>query len=87
MSQKYQNWDRKGPIAEQLVAQFDLYLSTNGAAGINPSITKPKTINQEVYEKNIFLQTLNPARFLTNFRKLAVDWKLNKDLQRARKGK
>ena len=55
-------------------------------AGINPSISKPKTIISEVYDKLPYLHMLNPTRFPTNFHKLAVDWKLNKDLERGRKG-
>ena len=44
---EYTNWDKKGPIAKQLVEHFELFSKTNGAAGIDPNYTKPATIRKK----------------------------------------
>ena len=77
-SKKYTAWDRKGAIAKELVKNFDLFTTTNGSAGIDPSIKKPATI-KEIYDRHQFLQPLNPQYFPNHFRSLSTDWKLNKD--------
>ena len=80
-NQKYTSWDRKGPIAKELVKQFTLFQSTNGAAGIDPSLDKPVTI-KEVFWKHQFLQPLNPSYFPDHFRTLSQQWRFVKDNSR-----
>ena len=83
---KYKPWDRKGPIAKELVTNFELFQSTNGAAGIDPSVQKPATI-KEIREQHQFLQPINPQYLANHFRDLSVQWQLNKDKRRSNKGK
>ena len=83
---KYTNWDKKGPIAKQLVEQFDLFTKTNGAAGIDPNHTKPATITEEIRGKNAFLQALHPQYFPKHYLATVANWRLSKTLERGRKG-
>ena len=83
---EFVSWDKKGPIAAKLVEQFDLHRSTNGAAGIDPSYTKPRLIRQEVRDKNEFLQQLDPAYFHKHYRSTVNTWRLARNLERAREG-
>ena len=84
---QYTSWDRKGPIAKQLVEQINLHQRTKGAYGIDPSITKPALIRSQILDKNPFLQTLNPSYFPKNFRDIVNNWKVNMSQERQRKGK
>ena len=77
-SKKFTAWDRKGAIAKELANQFDLFIKTDGSAGIDPSLTKPASI-KEVYDQHQFLHPLNPQYFPNHFRTLSTDWKLNRD--------
>ena len=87
MSAKYTPWDKKGAIAQELINNFELFARTNGAAGINSSLTIPKEI-RSVCNSHSFLQPLNPSYFPKHFINIATDWKLNKELEKGiRKGK
>ena len=79
-------WDKKGPIAAELVRQFDLHRETKGAAGISPSHTKPLQIRQQVRDKHTFLQQLDPAYFHKHYRSTVNSWRLARNLERGRKG-
>ena len=83
---KFVSWDKKGPLAEKLVEQFDLHQKTSGAAGIDPSYTKPALIRSEVRDKHEFLQKLDPAYFPKHFRNTVNTWRLARNLERGRKG-
>ena len=85
-NKEYTSWDKKGPIAKQLVEQFDLFNQTNGAAGIDPTFTKPKTIREKVRKANDFLHPINPQYFAKHYLSTVHNWRLNKQLERARKG-
>ena len=76
MSKQYKSWDAKGQAAKQLIDQFVLHKKTNGAAGINYHLNKPKDIINEVYNKCSFLEEYNPSYFATNFRNLRNNWTL-----------
>ena len=80
------SWDKKGPIAQQLIEQFELHKKTNGAAGIDPSITKPSIIRTEVRDKHAFLQQVNPQYFPKHFQATVNTWRLAKSLERGREG-
>ena len=78
---KYTSWKRTGPIAKKLVEKFDLFQSTKGAAGIDPTIVDAGTIKQARLQ-NEFLLPLNPDYFPVHFRTLANNWRINKDSSR-----
>ena len=79
-------WDRRGKEAESLVNLFKLHKSTNGQAGISPDLTKPAQIKEQVYDKYDYLQKFDRERFPNNFKSLAQDYNLNKDITTGRKG-
>ena len=75
MSKEYKTWDSKGAAAKRLIELFDLYKSTNGAAGINYHISTPKDILNDIYKQHDFLKSYNPQYFLQNhFRNLRNNW-------------
>ena len=78
MSKEYKSWDAKGTAAQQLIDQFELFDKTDGAAGINHKLNKPKDIINEIYNTCPFLQTYNPGYFANNFRKLRNNWQTSK---------
>ena len=78
MSKEYKSWDTKGTAAQQLINQFELFGKTDGAAGINHKLNKPKDIINEIYNTRPFLQTYNPSYFANNFRKLRNNWQTAK---------
>ena len=82
----YVAWDKKGPIAKKLVEHFDLFKETQGAAGIDPSHTKPSIIRELVRDANPFLQELDPAYFHKHYGSTVNSWRLARDLERAWKG-
>ena len=75
MSKEYKTWDSKGAAAKKLIELFDLYKSTNGAAGINYHISTPKDILNDIYKRHDFLHSYNPQYFSQNhFRNLRNNW-------------
>ena len=80
---KYKAWDRKGPIAKELITNFELFESTNGAAGIDPTIQKPRTI-KDIQDKHQFLQPINPQYIANHCLDLSNQWRLNKDCHRSK---
>jgi hypothetical protein len=80
----YKHWDQKGTEAKELIKQLDLYVSTNGAAGINPEINKPAVILSEIYNKYSYLKVFNPKYFPDRYRKLKAKWVTAKASDRAR---
>ena len=87
MSKEYKSWDSKGTAAKQLIEQFELFDKTDGAAGINHNLNKPKDIISEIYNICPFLQSYNPSYFSNNFRKLRNNWKTSKAKSKGRKEK
>lgn len=79
-------WDRSGPEATELKNLFDLYKSTNGQAGVDPNLTKPNQIKEQVYYKYDTFQKLDIDRFPSNFKNLASQWTLNEAITTGRKG-
>ena len=87
MSKKYKNWDAKGQAAKQLIEQFVLFDNTNGAAGVNYNLNKPKDLLNEVYNTCSFLECYNPSYFANNFRNLRNNYLLEKKKSESRKKK
>ena len=75
MSTAYKSWDAKGSAAQKLIEQFALYKSTNGVAGVNYNLNKPKDILNKVYKTQTYLAPYNPTYFSSNnFRNLRNNW-------------
>ena len=83
-NEKYTPWDAKGTEAKKLLEQLDLYVTTDGAAGINPDIHKPAVILSEIYNKYDYLKVLNPQYFPDRYRKLKTKWLTAQACNRAR---
>ena len=69
MSQ-YKQWNKNSKEAKKLTEQLDLFVSTNGAAGIDPEIQKPSVIISEIYDNYDYLKIFNPRYFPDRYRKL-----------------
>jgi len=84
----YKSWSGKSAAAKKLVELFDLYKTTNGAAGINYNLNSPTEITSEVYNKNKFLHPFNPDYFSKNhFRTLRNNWLTARAKDKGRKKK
>jgi hypothetical protein len=86
-NKRFKTWDINGTESSKLQELFNLYQQTEGKAGINPDLTKPSIILEQVYHQHEFLHTLNKSYFADRFRSLANKWKLNKALTTGRKRK
>ena len=88
MQSSYKNWSSKSSTAKKLIELFELYKSTNGAAGVNYKLNSPSEINSEVYNKHEFLRPYNPDYFSKNhFRSLRNNWQTAKAKEQGRKNK
>ena len=87
MSAQGVTWDATGRDAKELKKLLIKFIESNGAEGIDPSITKPKQIRDEVFYKYPFLQKYKVARFPENFRNLARDLDIAQRVTRSPIGK
>lgn len=83
MSQ-YKQWNKNSKEAKKLIEQLDLFVSTKGAAGIDPDIHKPSEIISGIYDKYEYLKIFNPRYFPDRYRKLKTQWVTAKSADRAR---
>ena len=86
MSQ-YKQWNKNSKEAKKLTEQLDLFVSTKGAAGIDPEIQKPSVILSEIYANYEYLKIFNPRYFPDRYRKLKTHWLTAKSSDRARETK
>ena len=78
-------WTDKTRSYQFLSDQFDLFLKTDGAKGIDPTITERKKIN-DIFEKfSVFSkEDISQKQFPDNFKKLASDKALGRHKDRKR---
>ena len=85
---QYKRWNRDSTEAHKLDELFNLFKATDGKAGVDPDLSAPAQIRQQVYDAFLDnFKQINRATFHTNFRKTAALWKLNQHVTTGRKGK
>ena len=82
-SKKYKSWSQKHDEAKDLLTQFELFSTTNGAEGINPKISSLEI--RQLYDSTPALHDYNPKYFRQNFKNLVTAYEINKSLTSGRR--
>ena len=83
---QYVQWRSKSDEAKKIVEQFNIFKSTNGAAGFDPKLILPREIKEKVYTSTVYLQKFNPDYFAKHYKRLARAWENNEFLTNRRIG-